>query len=142
MPLATPEQLAIFRNRRFRALLVELGASLFAPVPAVAVLLSLGEDSTVARIASAITFLVVALSGQVLRRVWFHCPACNGPFRVAHNMSRSAKKRSPRAASAGHAFAFEAPMARLSCASRARASAQLKFRHVSWLPPHPLSEQP
>lgn len=80
MPLATFEQLAAFRNRRFRSLLVELGTSLFAPVPAVAVLLSLGEQSIVAKVGSAITFLAVALSGQVVRRLWFHCPACNGPL--------------------------------------------------------------
>ena len=80
MLLATSEQLAIFRSRRLRSLLVELGTSLFAPVPAVAVLLALGEGSIAAKVASAITFLAVALSGQIARRLCFHCPACNGPL--------------------------------------------------------------
>lgn len=80
MRLATTEQLALLRKRRVRALAVELGAFLVAPIPAIAVLVSLGEQSVVSRVTSAATFLVVAFSGQVARRIWFHCPACNGPL--------------------------------------------------------------
>ena len=100
MPSVTSEQLRLFKQRRAGALVVEVAALVLAPVSAVAVLVSFGEQGPASRIAAAITLFAVFFLGQFARHALFRRPVCGAPFPVALDIPRSVPSRARTATAA------------------------------------------
>lgn len=80
MRFATPAQLLLQKQRRVRALVIEVSSLILAPVAAVLVAAALGEQANWSRVASAFMFLLVAFGGQAVRWFYYRCAACHKPI--------------------------------------------------------------
>jgi hypothetical protein len=75
MARSTVEQFRKFRHRCLGTFFIEVCTLIVAPVVAVAVIVLLGE-SNFTKVISVISFLLVFITGQLIRHIYFRCPVC------------------------------------------------------------------